>query len=103
MRRIAILLVTILAAPPLAAPQSEDLNVLTRWIEWADAPARLQLQLNSVAFDLLERRRAEVAQLRTADDWESRRTQVRAELERVLGRFSERSQLWARVVGSFED
>ena len=102
MRRIAILLVTILAAPPLAAPQSEDLNVLTRWIEWADAPARLQLQLSSVAFDLLERRRAEVAQLRTAADWERRRTQVRAALERVLGPFPERTPLRPRVMGTIE-
>ena len=102
MRRIAILLVTILAAPPLAAPQSEDLNVLTRWIEWADAPARLQLQLSSVAFDLLERRRAEVAQLRTAADWERRRTQVRAALERVLGPFPERTPLRPRVMGTVE-
>src|SRR5436309_12878151 len=102
MRRTAILLMTILAASRLAAPQSEDLNVFTRWVEWADAPARLQLHLNSVAFDLLERRRAEVARLKTAADWERRRTQVRASLMRVLGTFPERTPLRPRVTGTVE-
>src|SRR5206468_445923 len=102
MRRIAILLVTILAAPPRAAPQSEDLNVFTRWVEWADAPARLQLHLNSVAFDLLDRRRAQVARLRSAADWERRREQVRASLARVLGTFPERTPLRPRVMGTIE-
>ncbi len=102
MRRIGILLIAILAAPPLVTSQSEDLNVFTRWFEWADAPARLQLHLNSVAFDLLDRRRAEVAQLRTAADWERRRAQVRASLARVLGTFPERTPLRPRVMGTVE-
>src|SRR5437867_12926222 len=102
MHRIVIFLIVILAAAPLAAPQSEDLNVFTRWVEWADAPARLQLHLNSVAFDLLDRRRAEVAQLRTAADWERRRAQVRASLSRVLGTLPERTLLRPRVMGTVE-
>jgi dienelactone hydrolase len=102
MRRTAIVVIAILAASPPAAPQTEDLDVLTRWVQWADAPARLQLHLNAVAFDLLDRRRGEVAQLRTAADWERRRTEVRAALGRVLGAFPERTPLRPRVTGTVE-
>jgi hypothetical protein len=55
MRQTAFLIVAILAASQLAMPQAEDLNVFTRWVEWADAPVRLRLHLNSIAIDLLER------------------------------------------------
>src|ERR687897_730165 len=102
MRRIAIPVIAILVASRLATPQTEDLDVLTRWVEWADAPARLQLHLNAVAFELLDRRRGEVAQLRTAADWERRRTEVRAALGRVLGTFPERTPLRPRVTGTIE-
>jgi dienelactone hydrolase len=102
MRRTAILVIALLAASPSAAPQTEDLDVLTRSIAWADAPARLQLHLNTLAFELLDRRRGEVAQLRTAADWERRRAQVRAALGRVLGAFPERTPLRPRVMGTVE-
>ena len=102
MRRISFLIVAILAASQSAMPQAEDLNVFARWVGWADAPARLQLHLNSIAFDLLERRRAAVAQLRTAADCERRRAQVRAALLRVLGPFPERTDLRPRVMGTVE-
>ena len=99
-RLLFVALAVAFARPVLA--QGEDLNVLTRWVEWADAPARLRRYLNSVAFDLLERRREEVARLRTAADWERRRAEVRAALDRVLGPFPERTPLRPRVMGTVE-
>jgi hypothetical protein len=101
LRRLLFVALAVAFARPVLA-QGEDLNVLTRWVEWADGPARLQRHLNSVAFDLLERRRGEVARLRTAADWERRRAEVRAALDRVLGPFPERTPLRPRVMGTVE-
>ena len=97
------LLVLLAACFPSRAPaQSEDLSVLARWIEWADAPNRLQLHLNGIAFDMLEQRREAIRALETADDWRARQQHVRETLHRLVGPFPERTPLNPRVTGVVE-
>ncbi len=82
--------------------QGEDLNVFTRWFDYAHADRLLRDHLNSVAFEQLEKRRNLVAGLKSAEDWRRRQAEVRAALARVLGPFPERTPLNARVTGTVD-
>ncbi len=98
-----VLLVSLGASfPPLAPAQDEDLAVLSRWVEWADAPNRLQLHLNRIAFKMLEQRREAIRALETADDWRVRQQKVRETLHRLVGPLPERTSLNAQVLGVVE-
>lgn len=77
--------------------QAEDLTVLQRWIEWSDAPQRLQRHLNSLAFELLDQRSEALQQLDSADQWRQRQQQIRETLDRIVGPFPERTPLNAQV------
>ncbi len=85
--------------PATALGQAEDLNVLSRWIEWSDAPQRLQRHLNSLAFQHLDRRSEALQQLESADQWRERQQQIRETLDRIVGPFPERTPLNAQVKG----
>ncbi|HVN79547.1 MAG TPA: acetylxylan esterase [Terriglobia bacterium] len=80
--------------------QSEDLSVLEGWNRWSDAKNQLQRQLNSVAFQLLEKRRAEIGELRSVGDWKARQIRVRKVLDEVISPFPPKTPLNARVLGS---
>jgi cephalosporin-C deacetylase-like acetyl esterase len=80
--------------------QTEDLSVLSLWVEWSDAANMLQHHLNSQAFDLLERRLGSIRALKTAESWKARQAAVRATLDRVVGPFPERTPLNARILGT---
>ncbi len=101
---LAVLILTLAAGwlPRVAHAQSENLSVLSRWIEWADATNRLQLHLNRIAFDMLRERRDAVAALETADDWRARQQHVRDTLHRLVGPMPERTPLNARIMGVIE-
>ena len=80
--------------------QSEDLSVLSRWVEWSDAVNALQHHLNSQAFDLLEKRLNSIRALKTGESWKTRQGEVKAALEKVVGPFPERTPLNARTLGT---
>jgi dienelactone hydrolase len=90
-----------------AAAQDRVLNVLSvwedhpdRWVERQDGGYMLYRRLNERAFELLRRRATEVAKLRTAADWESRRERVRRILNETLGPWPARTPLNARTTGT---
>jgi len=85
---------------PVSLAQTEDLSVLSRWVEWSDAANLLQHHLNAQAFDLLEKRLGSIRALKTAENWKARQALVRAALERVVGPFPERTPLHARTLGT---
>ncbi len=85
-----------------AQVRSEDFSVLEGWNRWSDATNQLQHQLNSVAFQLLERRRAEIGELSSGEDWKSRQIQVRKVLDEILGPFPPKTPLNARVLGTLQ-
>jgi dienelactone hydrolase len=83
-----------------ALAEIEDLSVLKGWIEWSDAPNRLQHHLNQLAFRLLEDRRNKIKNLTTPEQWKSRQAEVRSILNRIVGPFPDRTPLNAKVVGT---
>jgi dienelactone hydrolase len=95
-----IALAALLSHLPHSFAQTEDLQVLSRWVEWSDAPGRLQRELNSQAFDLLEKRQAVIRALKTAQDWKARQATVRAALESVVGPFPPKTPLNARTIAA---
>ena len=85
--------------PPPRLAEDDDLAVLSRWFRWRDAANGARQRLNAEAQALLERRRQEVAALRTAQDWRQRQATVRRTLHDLLGPFPERTPLNAQVTG----
>ena len=82
--------------------QVEDLNVFTRWFNYAHADWLVRDHLNAVAFEQLHKRRNLIAELKSAEDWRRRQAQVRETLARVFGPFPERTPLNARVTRTIE-
>jgi cephalosporin-C deacetylase-like acetyl esterase len=82
----------------MAQVQPEDLSVLQGWNLWSDAINQLQHELNTVAFQLLEKRKAEIRELRSAGDWKARQMRVRKVLDEIIGPFPPRTALNARVL-----
>lgn len=93
------ILTLILSTAQSAAAQSEDLSVISRWMEWADAQNSLQRHLNSLAFTLLDQRSNKIKALRTASDWQSRKTEIKATLDRIVGPFPQKTPLNPKTLG----
>lgn len=96
----SILLALLCAVPGFG--QNEDLRVLNRWMNHADAPNAFYRHVSSQAFDLLDKRAAHVAQLQGKQDWLERQAQVRQTLARLVGPFPEKTPLNARITGVVE-
>ena len=100
---LCLLSIAIVLLSPRSVPaQGEDLAVLTRWFNYAHADWLVRDHLNSVAFEQLQKRRNLIAELKSAEDWRRRQTQVKEILARVLGPFPERTPLNARVTRTVE-
>jgi len=100
--RCLISIVVILLSAQSVLAQGEDLNVFTRWFNYAHADWLVRDHLNSIAFEKLRARQNLIAGLRSADDWRRRQAEVKATLARVLGPFPERTPLHARVTRTVE-
>jgi dienelactone hydrolase len=94
-----ILTVYIISGSCLISGQNEDLNVLTRWIEWTDGKNMLVHHLNKQAFAYLDERDREIAGLKTKEDWIERQKKVRDILNKIVGPFPEKTPLNAKVTG----
>lgn len=79
--------------------QKENLNVLDRWVEWSDSKNMLVHHLNSQAFSYLDKRDAEIAVLKTKEDWIARQQKVRETLMNLIGPFPEKTPLNPKVTG----
>ncbi len=91
-----------LAHVPGLFAQTEDLSVLSGWVEWSGAATHLQRQLNAEAFRLLESRNKKILGLTSAEAWRARQAQVRTILQEIVGPFPEKSPLNARVLGTVQ-
>ena len=89
------------ARTPLGAQEvKEDLAVMARWPRYTGSPHAIYHHLTDVAIERLEQRAAEVAKLRTAEQWRARQREVRRVLEQeIIGPFPEKTPLNARVTG----
>lgn len=92
---------------PVAAPQPvEDLRVLDdgtssspRWIDWSDPGLMLVHHLNALTRACLESREAEIATLKSVEDWKGRQKKVRKTLDQILGPWPADSPLNPRITG----
>ena len=101
LRCVLSIVVVLLSAHSIRA-QGEDLNVFTRWFNYAHADRLTRDHLNSVALEQLQTRQNVIAGLKSAEDWRRRQAEVKAALARVLGPFPERTPLNARVTRTID-
>jgi len=78
--------------------ESEELSILSNWLEHTGGPHPLYRHLAHEAYAHLRERAARVASLRTAEDWCSRQQALRQTLLDLVGPFPERTPLQPRVV-----
>jgi dienelactone hydrolase len=78
----------------------EDLSVFKFWSYYGNNSSALYKHLSNTAFRQLESRRVAVANLKTADDWRKRQTEVRAKLSKIVGAFPEKTPLNPVVTGT---
>jgi len=79
--------------------QEENLAVLSKWLRYTDNRNALYHFMSAQAFDLLERRKAEVAKISTKAQWLARQAQIRKTLNKIVGPFPARTPLNAKIVG----
>lgn len=92
-------------APAAARPPAEDLLAFHHpstgeFMAYVDAPNSLYHHLSATIHQEMARRAAEVARLKTPDEWRERQRIVRERLQAAVGAFPERTPLNARVVGT---
>lgn len=80
------------------AQQNEDLSVLTRWVQWNDAPNSLYHHLMDQAVQLLDERAERVATLETKGQWLKRQEKGPQTLMKIVGPFPERTPLNPRIM-----
>ena len=76
-----------------------DLSLFDYWEYHSDHKQTLYNSLTGIALDQLAERKEEINQLKSMEDWEERRSQVRVKLDRIIGEFPEKTPLNARVTG----
>jgi hypothetical protein len=89
----------IIALSAQTPAQDNEFQLLNRWLIWSDPGSMVDRHLTAQALALLDRREAEVATLRTRDEWLARQEHVRAAFHRVIGGFAFDSPLNSRVTG----
>jgi hypothetical protein len=96
---LVVLLSVYAAVFAYGQPEKENLNVFDRWIEWTDGKNMMIHDLNSQAFDYLDKRDREIAGLKSKEDWINRQKKVKDLLMKVVGPFPEKTPLNAKVTG----
>lgn len=84
----------------LQAQEVEDLNVISRWIQFSDAPNSLYHNLADQAYALLEKRNDKIASLHSLADWQDYQKQIKATLLDIVGPFPEKTPLNAKIVST---
>lgn len=75
----------------------EDTDFFKFWQSYTDIENSLFKHFSSVAYDQLEIRKAEVAGLKTEEDWLQRQTLIRSKLKEILGPFPEKTPLNPKI------
>jgi len=79
--------------------EEENLNVFQQWIRWNNPGSLLIDHLIKQAFQYYDIRDAEIAKLKTRNDWVTRQQSVKAKLMDIVGPFPEKTPLNAKVTG----
>ena len=91
-----------LLTPAAHGQSSEDLNVISDWLQYSDVKNTLYRHLSNEALKLLEERRNLVSELNTRQQWKLYRSSVRETLMEIVGPFPEKTPLQPRVTGTLQ-
>lgn len=86
-----------------AVAQQDSLAVIqgssnnNSWLQFSDASHALYEHLTRQAYDLLDKRAEEVAQLHSRSDWEARQKKVKKKLMKMVGPFPKKTPLHATI------
>lgn len=81
----------------------EELDVLrNQWLEYTDAPNSLYHYLSGRAVELLEKRTAEISEIKDPEQWVRRQNKIKETLKDLVGPFPEKSPLNARILRSVD-
>ena len=100
--QFVILMIFFTVSSSLAQPPAEEpafSPILSNWLEYTDASNALYHHLSQQAQELLQKRSAEVSQIRTKAAWQQRQQKIRQTLMNIVGPFPERTPLNARITG----
>jgi dienelactone hydrolase len=99
MKTYSYLLLIALLFSVLPGAAQDDVNLFGYWKFYSDVENTQYKYFCNEAFGLIEKREAEIATLKTKDDWIKRQKKVRSTLTRIVGKFPEKTPLNARVTG----
>jgi len=79
--------------------QTEDFNILNKWIKWHHSGSMLIRHINEQAFSHFDLRKQEILELKTSDDWTRRQEKVKETFNRIVGPFPEKTPLNPKITG----
>jgi hypothetical protein len=85
-----------------AQKEFDDIRGTQHWMIFSDAPNSLYHYLASQAYDYLDKRSAQIANLHSLPQWQQRQKLIAATLKEVVGKFPAKTPLNAKVINSFE-
>jgi len=96
---VFILMTAIILIPAILTAQAkrENLEVLSRWVEYSDTENMLIHHLNKLAFGHLDLRDKKIAGLKTKEDWLIRQREIKEKLLRLVGPFPDKTPLNPRI------
>ena len=95
-RFLPFLIAMFCAAGTLQA--QKELDVISNWIQFSDAPNSLYHDLADQAYDLLDKRNAKIASIHSLTEWQNRQQWIKKALLNVVGPFPQRTPLNAKVL-----
>jgi len=79
-------------------PDAENLDVFQQWVKWNNPGNMLLSMLTREAAMLYDRRSAEVALIKTAQEWKERQKLAEGKLSDIIGPFPEKTPLNAKII-----
>ncbi|HOW41040.1 MAG TPA: acetylxylan esterase, partial [Bacteroidales bacterium] len=79
-------------------PDAENLDVFQQWVKWNNPGNMLLSMLTREAAMLYDRRSAEVALIKTAQEWKERQKLAEGKLSEIIGPFPEKTPLNAKII-----
>ncbi len=97
----AVLLLLLLTNNMVNGQKQNDLDVIRNyWLLYTDAPNSLYHYLTGEAFKMLDTRAKGIKQLQTVSEWQKRQSSVKQTLWDIIGPFTEKTSLNAKITGT---
>jgi cephalosporin-C deacetylase-like acetyl esterase len=93
------LIIALLIAGSVVSYSQPDLSLFDYWEYHTDHKQTLYNSLTGIAVNQLAERKDQVNKLKSKEDWEQRKAEVRVKLDQIIGQFPKKTPLNARVTG----